>query len=231
MLLKPETTLNWGSPRETSFSKLRDQSWDIPDVLTAVSENPEIYFQMSHTYFQFPNPEKDYTSKEHIFKILVLKSNNSFLLVYVPKLPIFRTDCTNSRWMDIIMHHWDVYDLLQVHTSPYIVPPHLSVPKLAVCPLPLLWHGCCHKTHCGKFHLGSFLNFILNLVADYASWVVLYRYCVLFLYLYDIQVYILLLFGLPSFKWDSQRDCFFLLSGNSGNGVQTIVTLGPALFM
>jgi hypothetical protein len=63
----------------------------------------------------------------------------------------------------------EVYDLLQVHTSPYIVPPLLSIPKLAVCPLPLLWHGCCHKTHCGKFHLGSFLNFILNLVANYAS--------------------------------------------------------------
>jgi hypothetical protein len=63
----------------------------------------------------------------------------------------------------------ELYDLLQVHTSPYIVPPLLSVPKLAVCPLPLLWHGCCHKTHCGKFHLGPLLNFILNLVADYAS--------------------------------------------------------------
>ena len=63
----------------------------------------------------------------------------------------------------------ELYDLLQVHLSPYIVPPLLSIPKLAVHPLPLLWHVCCHKTYCGKFHLGSFLNFISNLVADYAS--------------------------------------------------------------
>jgi len=69
----------------------------------------------------------------------------------------------------------ELYDFLRVHTSPYIVPPLLSIPKLAVRPLPLFWHGCCHKTHCGKFHLHSFLNFILNLVADYTSCVVLHR--------------------------------------------------------